>query len=406
MHIPFSPPDLSECEINEVIETIRSGWVTTGPKVKLFERRIAEYCATERAVCFISATSAMEMTLRLLGIGPGDEVITSAYTFTASASAIHHVGARIVLVDTAPDSFQLDIDQVADAITERTKAIIPVDIGGVMCDYDRLLEAVEDKKHLFCPGNNVYLKTFDRPVILADGAHSFGAVRHGKRSGAAADFTCFSFHAVKNLTTAEGGAITWIDHEGISNEKLYGDFRLISLHGVNKDAAHRENTGSWEYDVRMLGYKANMTDIQASIGLAQLKRFEGMVKRRKEIVRQYDAAFLPYGIQRLEHFGRDYEGNAHLYLMRIPGITENRRNALIRQIMEEGVTCNVHFKPLPMHTAYRNLGFDIARCPNAYHQYANEISIPLYSLLQCEQVEYIIQTIESILGKNCGKLES
>lgn len=396
MYIPFSPPDITEREIDEVIATIRTGWVTTGPKTKLFERKIAEYCGTDRACCFISATSAMEMTLRLLGVGPGDEVITSAYTFTASASVIHHVGAKIVLVDTAPDSFQLDIDQVAEAITEKTKVIIPVDIGGVMCDYDRLLEAVESKKHLFHPGDNKYLKAFDRPVIMADGAHSFGASYHGKRSGAVADFTTFSFHAVKNLTTAEGGAVTWKDRKGINNEKLYHAYRLISIHGINRDAMYRENTSSWEYDVGILGYKANMTDIQASIGIAQLERFDGMVNRRKEIIHQYDQAFLPYGIQRLEHFGKDYEGNAHLYLMRIPGITEEERNTLIKQIVEEGVACNVHFKPLPMHTAYKRYGFNIKNFPNAYHQYANEISIPLYSLLQPEQVEYIIRAVEYV----------
>ena len=404
MQIPFSPPDLSEFEIKEVIDTLQSGWITTGPKVKLFEQKIAEYCGTDRAACFSSATSAMEMTLRLLGIGPGDEVITSAYTFTASASVIHHTGAKIVLVDTAPDSFQLDIDQVADAITERTKAIVPVDIGGVMCDYDRLLEAVESKKRMFRPGGNAYMKAFDRPVIMADGAHSFGAVRRGKRSGAAADFTCFSFHAVKNLTTVEGGAVTWIDREGISNEALYRDYRLISLHGVSRDAFEREHINSWEYDVSMLGYKANMTDLQAGIGIAQLERFDEMVRRRKEIVRQYDGAFLKYGIQRLEHFGSDFEGNAHLYLMRIPGIREAERNRLIRQIMAEGVACNVHFKPLPMHSAYRAIGFDIGRFPNAYRQYANEISIPLYSLLRPEQVEYIIQVVEQVIEENGGKL--
>ena len=406
MHIPFSPPDLTDHEINEVIATLRSGWITTGPKVQLFEQRIAEYCGTDRAVCFNSATSAMEMTLRLLGIGPGDEVITSAYTFTASASVIQHVGAKIVLVDTAPDSFQLDIDQLADAINERTKMIIPVDIGGVMCNYDRILEATESRKYLFRPGDNQYLKAFDRPVIMADGAHSFGAIYHGKRSGAVADFTCFSFHAVKNLTTAEGGAVTWKNRNGISNEKLYRDYKLVSLHGVNRDAMLRENTGSWEYDVCTLGYKANMTDIQASIGIAQLERIHGMIERRKEIIRQYDSAFLPFGIQRLEHFGKDYEGNAHLYLMRIPEIMEDERNNLIRQIVEEGVSCNVHFKPLPMHTAYKNYGFKIDDFPNAYRQYANEISIPLYSLLQAEQIDYIIKTLVYVFEKNGRKRES
>ena len=300
----------------------------------------------------------------------------------------------------------LDIDQVAAAITERTKVIIPVDIGGVMCDYPRLLKAAEAKSSTFDPGDNTYLKAFDRPVIMADAAHSFGSVRQGKRSGTAADFTCFSFHAVKNLTTAEGGAVTWIDREGIDAEELYNDFRMISLHGVNKDAASRQGTNSWEYDVCTLGYKANMTDIQAAIGIAQMKRFNGLLQRRKEIVRQYDAALLPCGIQRLDHFGVDHEGNAHLYLMRVPGITESERNELIRQIMAQGVACNVHFKPLPMHTAYKKLGFDIADYPNAYRQYANEITLPLYSLLQPEQVDYIIQTVKQVLPDHPSSKEA
>lgn len=405
MYIPFSPPDITEREVNEVLATIKTGWITTGPKVKLFERRIAEYCGTSRACCFMSATSAMEMTLRMLGVGPGDEVITTAYTFTATAAVIHHVGAKIVLVDTAPDSFHIDCDQVAEAITERTKVIIPVDIGGVMCDYDRLLKAVESKKHLFHPGNNRFLKTFDRPVIMADAAHSFGSEYNGKRSGAVADFSCFSFHAVKNLTTAEGGAVTWKNRKGINNEKLYNAYRLISLHGIDRDAMCRENTSSWEYDVNIIGFKANMTDIQASIGIAQLERFHDMIQRRKAILRLYDDALLSYGIERLNHFGKDYEGNAHLYLMRIPGITEEQRNDLIRQIVEEGVSCNVHFKPLPMHSAYINYGFNIKDFPNAYRQYANEISLPVYSQLKIEQVEYIIRAVKYVLEKNLRKLE-
>ena len=400
MNIPFSPPDFSDLEITAVRDTIRSSWITTGPNTKMFEQKIAEYCGTKRAVAVSSATAAMELTLRLLGIGPGDEVITSAYTYTASAAVIHHVGAKIVLVDTAPNAFQIDIDQIGDAITKQTKAIIPVDIGGVMCDYDKLFEVVESKKHLFQPSENKYMKTFDRPVVIADGAHSFGAVYKGKCSGAVADFTCFSFHAVKNLTTAEGGAITWIDHAGIDPEELYNDYMLFSLHGVNKDAMLRQSDNSWEYDVCMLGYKANMTDIQASIGLVQLARYGELLKWRKDIVHRYDAALLPYGIQRLEHFGNDFEGNAHLYLMRVPGIRETDRNELIRQIMAKGVSCNVHFKPLPMHTAYKQLGFNINDYPNAYKQYANEISIPLYSLLRPEQVTYIIQTIKQVFEDN------
>ena len=397
MNISFSPPDVSDLEINEIISAIRSGWITTGPKTKLFEKKIAEYCGTRRAVCLNSATAALEMTLRLLGVGPGDEVITSAYTYTASASVIDHVGAKIVLVDVPAGSFHIDYEKIQDAITERTKVIIPVDIGGVMCNYDLLFEAVEKKKHLFHPGDNKYLRTFDRPVIMADAAHSFGATYHGKRSGAVADFTCFSFHAVKNLTTAEGGAVTWVDHEGIDNTELYDDYMLISLHGQSKDALSKMKPGAWEYDIAITGYKCNMTDIMAGMGLAQLERFNALMAKRKHVIRQYDAAFMPVGVNRLQHFGDDFEGNGHLYLMRLTNISEEKRNEIIVKMAEAGISCNVHFKPLPMHTAYKKLGFDIKNYPNAYRQYANEITLPLHTLLTDEQVQYIIETFKSIL---------
>ena len=397
MNIPFSPPDISDLEINEVVSALRSGWITTGPKTKLFEKKIAEYCGTNKAACLNSATAALEMTLRLLGVGPGDEVITSAYTYTASASVIDHVGAKIVLVDVLPGSFHIDYQRVADAITEHTKVIIPVDIGGVMCDYDMLLKAIESKKHLFNPGSNKYLKTFDRPVILADAAHSFGATYHGEKSGSVADFTCFSFHAVKNLTTAEGGAVTWLSRDGIDNNELYDDYMLISLHGQSKDALSKTKPGAWEYDVAITGYKCNMTDITAGIGLGQLERFDALMAKRKHIIQKYDDAFMPLGVNRLQHFGDNFEGNGHLYLMRLTNINEVQRNDIIAKMADAGISCNVHFKPLPMHTAYKKMGFDIKNYPNAYRQYANEITLPLHTLLTDEQVKYIIETLKEIL---------
>lgn len=397
MNISFSPPDISDQEINEIISAIHSGWITTGPKTKLFEKKIAEYCGTSKVVCLNSGSAALEMTLRLLGVGPGDEVITSAYTYTASASVIDHVGAKIVMVDVSADSFHIDYMKVAEAITERTKVIIPVDIGGVMCDYDLLLKAVKKKKHLFNPGQNKYLKAFDRPVIMADAAHSFGATYHGKRSGAVADFTCFSFHAVKNLTTAEGGAVTWLDRSGIDNTELYNDYMLISLHGQSKDALSKMKLGAWEYDIAITGYKCNMTDIMAGMGLAQLERYDTLMAKRKHIIRQYDTALIPLGVNRLQHFGDDFEGNGHLYLIRLTSITEEKRNKIIVQMAEAGIACNVHFKPLPMHTAYKKLGFNIKNYPNAYLQFVNEITLPLHTLLTDEQVQYIIDTFSEIL---------
>lgn len=398
MNIPFSPPDITDLEIQEVVTAMKSGWITTGPKTKLFEKKIAEYCGTSNTVCLNSATAALEMTLRVLGIGSGDEVITSAYTYTASASVIDHVGAKIVLVDVAAGSFHMDPEKLANAITEKTKVIIPVDIGGVMCDYDAIYEVLEAKKHLYYPGDNEYQKLFDRPIVVSDAAHSFGATYRGQKCGSVADFSCFSFHAVKNLTTAEGGAVTWIDRPGLDNDEAYNEFMLISLHGQSKDALAKMKPGAWEYDIVTTGYKCNMTDIMAAIGLVQLSRFDGLMAKRKHFIEMYDKALLHLGIRRMQHSGDDFMGNGHLYLMRLTGITEQRRNEIIVKMGEAGVACNVHFKPLPMHTAYKRLGFDIKDYPNSYRQYANEITLPLHTLLTDEQIEYVVDTLKSILA--------
>ena len=399
MNISFSPPDISELEIQQVTEAMRSGWITTGPKTKLFEQKLAEYCGTPRCVCVNSATAAMELILRVLGVGPGDEVITSAYTYTASASIIDHVGAKIVFVDTAPDSFMLDYDKLADAITERTKVVIPVDIGGVMADYDKVFAAVESRKHLYRPSTDLQ-RAFDRPVVLADAAHSLGATYHWKMCGSVADFTSFSFHAVKNLTTAEGGAITWLDHEGIDNVKLYQELQLLSLHGQNKDALSKMKLGSWEYDIVCTGYKCNMTDMTAGFGLAQLQRFPSLTAKRMKTIAKYDEVLLPLGIKRLDHNGEDYKGNGHLYLVRVPGISEAQRNEIIVKMSEQGIACNVHFKPLPMMTAYKRLGFDVKDFPNAYAQYRNEITLPTHTRLSDAEIEYVAHTLKSILTGN------
>ncbi|HOJ48256.1 MAG TPA: DegT/DnrJ/EryC1/StrS family aminotransferase [Bacillota bacterium] len=396
INIPFSPPDISEREIQNVVEVLRSGWITTGPKTKLFEQKLAEFCKTPRFVCVNSATAAMELVLRLLGIGPGDEVITSAYTYTASASVIEHVGAKIVLADTAPDSFFLDCEKVADAITERTKVIIPVDIGGVMADYDRIFAAVERKKHLFRP-NSKLQEAFGRVIVLADAAHSIGASYKGVLSGGAADFTAFSFHAVKNLTTAEGGAITWKDHPGIDNDEVYKEFQLLSLHGQNKDALSKSALNCWEYDIIYTGYKCNMTDITAAFGLAQLERFSELTAKRLKTIARYDEVLLPLGVRRQNHFDAERKGNGHLYLARVPGISEEQRNRIIEKMAQKGIACNVHFKPLPMMTAYKRLGFDIKDFPNAYNQYKNEITLPTHTLMTEEDVEFVAQTFQNIL---------
>ena len=397
VNIPFSPPDITAMEINEVVDTLKSGWITTGPKTKLFERKIAEYTNTSRAVCLNSATAAMELTLRLLGIGEGDEVITSAYTYTASASVIHHVGAKIVLVDTAKDSYQMDYEQLEKVITERTKAIIPVDIAGVMCDYDRIFEIVEKKGHLFKPRNKFQDK-IGRVVVLADAAHSFGSTYKGRKSGEIADFTCFSFHAVKNLTTAEGGAVTWRDISGIDNEEIYKQFMLLSLHGQSKDALAKAKIGGWEYDIVFPGYKCNMTDIMASLGLSQLQRYPTLLKRRREIIKLYNHGLKGCNVDILEHFENEYSSNGHLYMVRLLGKNEADRNNVIIQMAQKGIATNVHFKPLPLLTAYKNMGFDIEDYPNAYAQYANEITLPLHTMLSNEEVRYICESLKEAIN--------
>ena len=373
--IPFSPPDITESEVYLVSEALRSGWITTGPKTKEFERLIAMCCQTDQAVCLNSATACMELILRVLGVGPGDEVITSAYTYTATASVTCHVGAKVVMVDTAPDSFEMDYDKLADAITEKTKVVLPVDLAGVVCDYDKIFAAVESKKHLFSPANDIQ-KAYGRVIVLADAAHAFGAKWHGKMCGEIADFTSFSFHAVKNLTTAEGGALTWRNHDGVDNESLYKQFQLLSLHGQNKDAFAKTRLGAWEYDIVAPYYKCNMTDVMAGIGLAQLKRYPEMLYRRRQIIERYNEGLKGCDVQVLDHFGDDHSSSGHLYLVRLLGEDVEYRNAVIERMAERGIACNVHYKPLPMMTAYKNLGFDIVDYPNAYNQYHNEITLP------------------------------
>jgi len=403
-HIEFSPPDITNAEIEEVIQAMRSGWITTGTRTKEFERKIATYVGVNKTVCLNSATAAMEMTLRILGIGHGDEVITSAYTYTASASVIDNVGAKIVLVDSATDSFEMDYSKLADAITKNTKAVIPVDIAGKMCDYDTIYEVIESKKDLF-KANNEIQRLFNRVIVLADAAHAFGAERHGMKCGQVADFTCFSFHAVKNLTTAEGGAVVWRNDLGLEDEWLYNKFMCYSLHGQTKDAFAKSQKGAWEYDICHLAYKCNMTDILAGLGLVQLSRFEGLLIRRKEIIAMYDRKLLPLGIKRLQHYGDGFASSGHLYLARIPGILEKERNEIIILMAEAGIVCNVHYKPLPMFTAYKNLGFDIKDYPNAFDMYKNEITLPLHTLLTDSQVEYICESMKMIIeGLGLNKL--
>ena len=394
--IPFSPPDISEAEINAVAEVMRSGWITTGPKTKTFEKEIAEYCKTPRAVCLNSATAALEMTLRLLGIGEGDEVITSAYTYTASASVIQHIGATIVLADVAEGSFEMDYDAVENLITEKTKAVIPVDIGGVMCDYDKIFEIAERKKHLFRPSNEIQEK-MGRVFIVADGAHSFGSERKGLKSGNVADFTSFSFHAVKNLTTAEGGAVTWRHIEGVDDEELYRGYMLLSLHGQSKDALAKTKAGAWEYDIVSPAFKCNMTDIMAAIGRVQLERYPDILATRRQIIEIYDNAMDKLDVEYLHHYGDDFSSDGHLYLVRLNGKDATFRNEIITKMVERGVATNVHYKPLPMHTAYKNLGFDIKDYPNALRQFENEISLPLNSKMSVEDAMYVAEVFADIL---------
>lgn len=413
-NIPFSPPDMSEAEVEQVAEALRSGWITTGPKTKEFERRIAGWCGTAKAVCLNSATAAMEMALRLIGVGPEDEVIVPAYTYTATASVTQHVGCRLVMVDSQPDCVEMDYDKLADAITERTKVICPVDLGGIVCDYDRVFAIVEAKKSLFRPSNEIQ-KRIGRIVVAADCAHAFGAMRHGVQAGAIADFSSFSFHAVKNLTTAEGGALTWrlpfgdepVSYDAWStvppiegetwNAFLYRVSQLYSLHGQNKDALAKTKLGSWEYDVIGPWFKCNMTDVMAGIGLAQLDRYPGLLARRREIIMHYDAAFAGLPVAVLKHYGADFAGSGHLYLTRLLGRSDAERREVIVKMAERGIACNVHYKPLPMMTAYKALGFDIANYPNAFHLFENEVTLPLHTRLSDDDVSYVAENFVDIL---------
>lgn len=397
-NIPFSPPDMSEAEILEVAEALRSGWITTGPRTKEFERLIAMCCGTKRAVCLNSATACMEMILRVLGVGPDDEVITCAYTYTATASVTCHVGAKVVMVDTAPNSFEMDYSKLADAITEKTKVVIPVDLAGVICDYEKVFAAVESKKHLFKPSNDIQ-KAFGRVIVLADAAHAFGAKRNGKMCGEIADFTSFSFHAVKNLTTAEGGALTWNPISGVDDEWIYKQFQLLSLHGQNKDALAKTKLGAWEYDIVAPNYKCNMTDVMAGIGLVQLKRYPEMLYRRRQIIEMYNKGLEGCNVQVLNHYGDNHSSSGHLYLVRLLDRDVEYRNNVITKMAERGIACNVHYKPLPMMTAYKNLGFDIENYPNAYNQYKNEVTLPLHTLLSDEEVQYVIKNFVEVISE-------
>lgn len=397
--IPFSPPDITEREVELVTEALRSGWITTGPKTKEFERKIAEYCGNSsgKAVCLNSATACMEMALRLLGIGEGDEVITCAYTYTASASVGCHVGARVVLVDVAPDSFHIDYDKLRDAITEKTKAIIPVDIAGVMCDYDKILDIAKEKVHLFKPSGEIQ-KAMGRVAVISDCAHGFGASYKGKKAGQCADFTSFSFHAVKNLTTAEGGALTWNTICGISDDEIYRQLMLLSLHGQSKDALAKTQLGAWEYDIVSPAYNCNMTDVAASIGLVQLERYEEMLNKRKKLIEIYNSE-LPESVTALAHYTDVYQSSGHLYLANLVGKTMEERNEFIIKMAEAGIACNVHYKPLPLLTAYKNLGFDIKDYPNSYKKFENEVSLPLNSKMSEDDAHYVCCKVREILGE-------
>ena len=395
-NILFSPPDISELEINEVVEALKSGWITTGPKTKEFEKRIADYCNVNRAVCLNSQTACAEMALRILGIGEGDEIIVPAYTYTASASVVYHVGAKVVFVDVQKDSLEINYEELEKAITEKTKAIIPVDLAGIPCDYDRIFSILENKKSLFKPNNEIQ-KAIGRVAVCADAAHAFGATLNGKKIGSIADFTSFSFHAVKNLTTAEGGALTWRTIPGIDDEEIYHQLQLYSLHGQNKDALAKTKLGAWEYDIKGTWYKCNMTDVHAGIGLAQLSRYDEILKRRKEIITKYDNAFRPLGVKTLNHYTENHQSSGHLYITRIPNITLEQRQEIIVKMAEVGIACNVHYKPLPMMTAYINLGFDIKDYPNSYEQFKNEITLPLHTCLTDEDIEYVIENYTRIV---------
>ena len=407
-NIPFSPPDMSDAEVQEVSGALRSGWITTGPKTKEFEHLISLCCQTARTdaddkplhttACLNSATACMELALRVLGIGEGDEVIVPAYTYTATASSVCHVGARPVLVDCAPGSFEMDYDRLADAITERTKAVMPVDLGGIVADYDKVFAAVEAKRGLFKPSNDIQ-RAIGRCAVIADAAHAFGAMWHGRMCGEIADFTSFSFHAVKNLTTAEGGALTWRAIDGVDDETIYHQLQLLSLHGQNKDALAKTRLGAWEYDIIGTWYKCNMTDIMAGIGLAQLKRYPEMLRRRRQLIEKYNVALAPYAVTVLDHYGNDHSSSGHLYLVRLDGATAEQRNDVIVRMAERGIACNVHYKPLPMMTAYKAMGYDIKDYPNAYAQYQNEVTLPLHTRLTDDDVEYILENFIDIITK-------
>lgn len=396
--IPFSPPDITQEEINEVIDALKSGWITTGPKTKEFERLLSIYTQTSKTVCLNSATAALELVLRILNVGPGDEVIVPALTYTASCSVIVHVGATPILVDIQPNSFEMDYIALSNSITEKTKVIIPVEIAGIPCDYDKILSVVESKKHLF-KANSELQSLFNRIILLSDSAHALGANYLNKKVGSVADFTVFSFHAVKNLTTAEGGSVTWKERDGLDSEKLYKEFQIYSLHGQTKDALAKTKLGAWEYDIILPGYKCNMTDIMASIGLAQLKRYNELLNKRKQIVKMYDQGFENTNIKPLSHFSSKYESAYHLYITHIDSISLNQRNKIIDMMADKGISCNVHYKPLPLLTAYKNLGYNIEDYPNAYGFYENGISLPLYTNLTDEQVNYIIKSYTDIVNR-------
>lgn len=396
LSVPFSPPDISESEIHEVVDALRSGWITTGPRTKELERNIAQYVGTARCVCLNSQTACAELALRVLGVGPGDEVIVPAYTYTASASVVCHIGAKLVLIDSQKDSLEMDYDAVEGAINKNTKAIIPVDLGGVPCNYARLFSIVEGKRDLFRPNSEIQA-ALGRVAVMADTAHAFGAKLGDTMLGNVADFSSFSFHAVKNLTTAEGGVLTWRTIPGVEDEAIYKKLQLLSLHGQSKDALAKTQLGAWEYDVVGTWYKCNMTDVTAAIGLKQLERYPGMLARRKEIIGRYDAAIRPLGVKTLDHYTQGHTSSGHLYLTFVPGITPEQRNEIIVKLAERGIACNVHYKPLPMHTAYKELGFDIQDFPNAYAHFANEITLPLHTNLTDEQVDYVAQNFVEIL---------
>ena len=401
-NIPFSPPDISEGEINEVIDTLKSGWITTGPKTKELERRLSEFTNTPKTVCLNSATAALELTLRVLGIGEGDEVIVPAMTYTASCSVIYHVGAKAVIVDIAEDSHEMDYDALANAITENTKAVIPVDLAGIPCDYDKIFEIVESKKHLF-KANSEYQEKLGRVAVVADGAHALGSMYKGEKIGSVADFTTFSFHAVKNFTTAEGGSVTWKQNENFDNEELYREYQIYSLHGQTKDALAKTKAGSWEYDIVIPGYKCNLTDIAASIGLVQLDRYPKLLERREDIISQYNKGFEGTIITALSHSSEDYKSCGHLYITHVEGATFEQRGEIIVKMAERGISCNVHYKPLPLLTAYKNLGFNIENYPNAYNYYVKEITLPLHTRLSDEDVAVIISNFKEIVEEVVGE---